>query len=659
MPQAPDLSGRALDGRYELRALIGEGAFGRVYEGRDRRLDREIAVKVIKPWWGDDPEWASAFEREARLLASVSDPGIVQIYDAGHAPEGLYYVSELVRGEDLASTLRRGPLHPGGACAIAERLCRALAHAHRRGIVHRDVKPANVMLAQDGRVKLGDLGIARAAAGSTGGEAAVAGTPRYMAPEQGRGLPATPATDVYAAGVVLYEMLTGSPPFTGSSVVELALSHERDPPPPLPASVPGALAEVVSRALSKEPAGRYANGAEMADALAAAAVAAPGTAPAAAPVPAAAAAGAAPTRRAPDPTWLVPEPTRVVPEPTRLVPEPTRRAPAYATAATVSAHAPSPTAPARRHAAGETATEPLRRRGAGRAAHVHRRAAAGHGRSGPVARGEVSGSGARPGRRGGTATALGLVVAVAAALLAGGLALGGAPELTRVPELVHLDRGRAVALARRAHLLLTLAGRYDPAPAGTVIAQRPSPGARVSSGTRVRAVLSRGPAPVPLPTLSGQSVADAERTLRSLGLRPQARQVPAPGTVPGTVTGQSPAGGLAGAGSIVVLSVAETPTWRTVGTFTGGASGPFTIRGARWRIVYRMAFQGTCTWILFCDGPAARVLDAATGRTVAGFGLTEGSAQSQVFDTGPGTYELRVAPGGDAAAWSVTVQDWY
>src|ERR1700733_3430264 len=109
LPYAPDLTGHALDDRYELHALVGEGAFGRVYRGRDRRLDRPVAVKVIKPWWAEDPDWAGTFEREARMLARVSDPGIVQIFDVGQAPEGVYYVSELVEGENLATRLKRGP----------------------------------------------------------------------------------------------------------------------------------------------------------------------------------------------------------------------------------------------------------------------------------------------------------------------------------------------------------------------------------------------------------------------------------------------------------------------------------------------------------------------------------------------------------------------
>ncbi|HXP29418.1 MAG TPA: serine/threonine-protein kinase, partial [Solirubrobacteraceae bacterium] len=204
---APDLAGRALDSRYELHELIGEGAFGRVYRGVDRRLHRQVAIKVIKPWWAEQDEWVERFEREAQLLARVSDPGIVQIFDIGHAAEGPYYVAELVDGESLAQRLRRGAMTPSEAVAIATRLCDALASAHARGIVHCDVKPANVLIRRDGKVKVGDFGVARLAGGTSQADSAtVAGTPRYMSPEQARGRASTPATDVYSAGVVLYEM---------------------------------------------------------------------------------------------------------------------------------------------------------------------------------------------------------------------------------------------------------------------------------------------------------------------------------------------------------------------------------------------------------------------------------------------------------------------
>ncbi len=268
--RAPDLCDVVLDGRYELRELIGEGAFGRVYRGFDRRLARAVAVKVIKPWWAEDSAWVGRFQREAQLLAQVSDPGIVQIFDIGHSErEGPYYVAELVEGESLAECLRRGSLSPGEACEIAEGLCQALAGAHEQGIVHCDVKPANVLIATDGRrVKVGDFGVARLAEGtSQQPSATVAGTPRYMSPEQARGRPTGPPTDVYSAGVVLYEMLAGEPPFAHGSAVELGLRHLQDAPPRLPASVPEPLCAVVYRALAKNPAERYRDGAAMALAL--------------------------------------------------------------------------------------------------------------------------------------------------------------------------------------------------------------------------------------------------------------------------------------------------------------------------------------------------------------------------------------------------------
>ena len=268
MPHAPDLSGRALDGRYELHALIGEGTFGRVYRGRDRRLVRSVAVKVIKPWWAEDPDWVRRFELEAQLLARLNDPGIVQIFDVGHAHEGLYYVAELVEGESLADRLKRGPLTAADAREMGVQLCRALARAHAQNVIHRDVKPANVLISSRGEVKVGDFGVAALAEGSTDGAGAtVVGTPRYMAPEQARGGRTGPGTDVYGAGIVLYEMLAGHPPFLEGSPVELALRHLNDTPPPLPADTPADLVRTVERALAKRPQDRYASAAAMADAL--------------------------------------------------------------------------------------------------------------------------------------------------------------------------------------------------------------------------------------------------------------------------------------------------------------------------------------------------------------------------------------------------------
>jgi serine/threonine-protein kinase len=623
MPHAPDLSGCALDDRYELRAILGEGAFGRVYEGFDRRLARPVAVKVIKPWWADDPEWAAIFERETRLLARVSDPGIVQIYDVGHAAEGLYYVAELVDGESLASRLRRGPLPAWEACGVAAQLCRALAGAHAQRIVHRDVKPANIMLSADGRVKVGDFGVARLAEGSTDGTApSIVGTPRYMAPEQGRGRSTTPATDVYSAGVVLYEMLSGAPPFTAASFVELALLHLQEPPPPLSPRLPTSLVQIVDRALAKDPARRYADGAEMAEALVeagrssaaarrarrpmAARTRTPDRAPRRALVGAAAGSlwSDAPPRVGGGEFPSIPPKTVVStppapPPPPAPGPHGTRRAPQYSPRRTVN--------PARR-----------------------RRAIA----------------------------ALGLVIALLVAMVAAALVIGHT-TYSRVPSVLHRSQDRALSALRRAHLRATTHRAYNSAKAGTVVGETPRGRTRVARGTAVALTISRGPAPVQVLRVVRYNLTDAQKALHGLGFHTAVHLVPAPGTAPGTVVGQTPASGRRPRGSTVTLNVAEVPGWHTVTTFTGRDSGAFHIIGRHWRIVYTMGFHGTCNWILFCSGPTARVLDAATGGYVAGFGLQNGTGQIQSFDSGAGSYAVRVTPGGDDAGWSVQVQDDY
>ena len=629
MPHAPDLSGCALDDRYELHAVIGEGAFGRVYEGRDRRLDRPVAVKVIKPWWTEDPDWVASFEREAQLLARVSDPGIVQIFDVGHAPEGLYYVSELVAGENLAARLRRGPVAPWEACAIAAQLCRALAHAHAKGIVHRDVKPANILLSTQGRVKVGDFGVARLAEGSTDGGATIVGTPRYMAPEQGTGRPTTPATDMYSVGVVLYEMLAGTPPFASGTVVEMAMRHLHEPPPPLPARLPATLQAITARALAKEPDERFADGAEMADALLEARRRA-GSRQRPAAVPARSRPAAhAPRRRAlaasvsgpggsggAGGAILATVTATAVPSTPPAVRAPRRGGPAGPPRRDLHDTRPQPPSSPRRRF-----NPPARRR---------------------------------------AAAVLALVLGVLGAMVVGSVVLAR-PARTRVPRLTGLTPAAARARARHGHLRVTAtAHRHSTAPAGTVIGQRPRAGAAVRDGTGVRLTVSSGRLPVSLPLVEKEDAADARARLRTLGLATTVTPVAAPGMTAGTVVDQTPGPGAAVRyGSTVALTVAETPRWRPVTTFVGRASGPFTIRGSRWRITYGMAFQGTCTWIVFCSGPSARIADLGAGAPVPGFGLSDGSPQTRTITSGPGRYEVQVTPGGDDARWTVTVEDWY
>lgn len=593
VPRAALLSGRALDGRYELHAVIGEGTFGRVYRGHDRRLARPVAVKVIKPWWTEDPHWASSFELEAQLMARVNHPGIVQIFDIGHADEGLYYVAELIEGESLADRLRRGALPPSEACEVAAQLCRALAHAHAQRVVHRDVKPGNVLISATGRVKVGDFGIARLAEGSTDGAAGtIVGTPRYMCPEQARGRPATPASDVYSAGVVLYEMLAGRPPFVEKAAVELALRHLSDPPPPLPAGTPSGVVEIVERALAKAPADRYPTAREMADALERVRASIPGHQP---PPPA----GTADALMFGD---------RVE----KLV------------AARVSAP---------RRAPARTRVRPRL-----------------------TPRRDVN-----PGESRRYRLLLGSVLAIMLGLAAWLVVSSGAR--VRVPDLAGLPRAAAASRLAAGHLNAGFTTSYSQAPRGSVIAQSPAPGQAVDGGAHVRVILSAGPAPVAVPQLTGQTSAAAEAILARLGLGATLAQVPAPGVTAGTVVQQSP-GALAKLAphASVALSVAETPRWRPLTSFAGTGSGrsvPFRIRGTRWRVVYRMSYQGLCTFIVFCSGPSAQVTAAGTGAGLAHFGLGEGSDQTRVFDSGPGVYQIQVAPGSDTASWSVEVQDDY
>jgi hypothetical protein len=641
MPVAPDLVGSALDARYELHELIGEGAFGRVYRGLDRRLHREVAVKVIKPWWAEDSVWVERFEREARLLARVSDPGIVQIFDIGHAEQGPYYVAELVAGESLAERISRAPMSLTEALSVAEQLCRALASAHSRGVVHCDVKPANVLLGEDGSVKVGDFGVARLAGGTSQAlSATVAGTPRYMSPEQARGRSTDAATDVYSAGVVLYEMLAGTPPFLDGSAVELGLRHVQEPPPPLPARVPAAVRALVERALRKEPGERYRDGAEMAAALRALQPRAEGARRASA----AADATATDVGEANDDTKAgeaVADSHQPGEHATKVLAgesPPTR--------ALISPQArPAPKAPrAGARGAGGDAPPPL-------------------GSSPTVPALPPDASRNRAVRRRGVVALLFALVFLAGLVLLLVLDVF-APARTTVPHLRGLPRAGVQARAKRLHVRVAFAHRHsEAAAAGIAIAQAPAAGARIDEGSTVRVTLSAGPPPVKVPGVVGQAASAAADALARAGLHSSTTSVAAPGSKPGIVTRQSPRSGIdAPRGSTVALSVAETPQWRTLTTFSGvddGHSVPFRIEGSQWRVTYSMSYEGSCLLLLVCFGPSATAINLRTGQSFDGFDLSSGSSHAHVFESGPGLYRVNVSGGKDSARWAMTVQDYY
>ena len=281
-------------GRYRLDSRIATGGMGEVWRATDTVLDRTVAVKVLKPEYADDATFRSRFETEARHAAALHHPGVAAVFDFGEGatgdggPDRPYLVMELVDGQPLSNLLRPGsPMDPDAAREVVARTAEALGAAHAAGIVHRDVKPANIMVLPDRRVKITDFGIARAADGlaltATG---QVMGTPQYLSPEQASGQPATPASDLYSLGVVLFECLAGFRPFTGDSPVTTALAHLRDPVPDLPQFVPADLAVVTRRAMAKSPEDRFADAPAFAAALRdprAAAAVAPGAGPGAGP----------------------------------------------------------------------------------------------------------------------------------------------------------------------------------------------------------------------------------------------------------------------------------------------------------------------------------------------------------------------------------------
>ncbi|MBA3955652.1 MAG: Stk1 family PASTA domain-containing Ser/Thr kinase [Acidimicrobiia bacterium] len=256
---------RVFNARYELHRRIARGGMADVFLARDSLLDRPVAVKVLFPEFATDPTFVQRFRREAQAAANLSHPNIVSVYDWGEEGGTYFIVMEYVEGRSLAQVIKdEGRLHPDRAADITTDVGAALGFAHRNGVVHRDVKPGNVLISPTGQVKVADFGIARAVSNQENLTQAgtVMGTATYFSPEQARGESVDPRSDVYSLGVVLYEMLTGQPPFTGDSPVAVAYKHVQEAPPP-PRSrnpdIPPALEAVVLQALAKDTAGRYAS----------------------------------------------------------------------------------------------------------------------------------------------------------------------------------------------------------------------------------------------------------------------------------------------------------------------------------------------------------------------------------------------------------------
>lgn len=234
------LVGRTL-GKYEIVGLIGQGGMATVYKAYQREIDRHVALKVLPPHPGQDPQYVERFRLEARTVARLQHPHILPLYDYGNQDDILFLVTAYVEGGSLGDRIRHGPMPLADVDHVLRQISSALDYAHKNGMIHRDIKPDNILLDKEGNALLTDFGIVKLAEGdanltATGG---MIGTPAYMSPEQGQGLPVSPATDVYSLGVVVFEMISGQQPYTADTGLQIVLKHITEPIPSVVEIKPG------------------------------------------------------------------------------------------------------------------------------------------------------------------------------------------------------------------------------------------------------------------------------------------------------------------------------------------------------------------------------------------------------------------------------------
>ena len=509
--------GSILGGRYRLLELLGQGGMATIYRARDAQLERDVAVKVLRPEFGQDPDFLARFRDEARAAASLSHPNIVAVFDFGQDEAGeQFIVMELVDGQDLASILREnGPLAPRQAARIASDVAKALHVAHTHGIVHRDVKPSNILISRDGRVKVADFGIARALDDAQVTLPGVTmGSVHYFAPEQARGEPATAASDTYALGIVLFEMLTGQRPFSGDGAAAVALARLTTTPPrpsALRTSVPPALDAIVVRAMALSPADRYPSAAAMGGALDGfLADGASGAGMAAGAAGLAAAATVASAQARPQVNYP---------------PEAYARSTGPAPVSTRSTPPPPP----------DAGVAPV---------------------TGPYDDPEDEGSGPWAWIAG--LLGLGILIVVVILLFkmisgAGGTAASASPSASAsgaavtVPNLVNVPYPDAATQASALGLSTVRAATQTSTtvPADTVLAQDPLPGVSVPAGTVLRLTVAVGPSAVPVPDLRNMTITEAANALAAVGLKLGNSTEAYDATVPaGQIIGQDPAPGV-------------------------------------------------------------------------------------------------------------------
>ncbi len=524
--------GELIGGRYELGRQLGAGGMARVYLGHDRLLDREVAVKVLAEPYASDPNFVERFRREASAAAGLNHPNIVAVYDRGEADGSYYIVMEYLAGPDLKQVIRsRSPLPPTEAIDAAQQILAALGAAHRRDLVHRDVKPQNVLVAEDGHLKVTDFGIARAGAESDMTEAgSVIGTAQYLSPEQARGDEVTAASDTYAVGIVLYEMLTGRVPFDGGPPVAVAMKQISDEPVSpriVEPSVPRELEAVVMRSLAKRPSERYRTAEEMSRALAEARGAIDGTGGTTRVIPVA----GPPTSVMGPPTAA----TRVAPPPPPAPPPRRRRRRwpliagivvllvAIAAAAFVLLSGDDAKAVTIPPVKGQTAAQAestLRALGL----EVDARPAV----DDSVDQGLVID----------TDPAAGEQAHVGDTVI---LRVSSGPGDVAVPDVVGRSESDATAALRAEDFTVkTEQSASDSVEQGLVISQRPGGGDQAQKGSEVTIVVSTGPEQVTVPSLRGLDQAAAEQRIRDAGLEVGSVTFQSSQATEGTVISQDP-----------------------------------------------------------------------------------------------------------------------
>ncbi|MGI9539127.1 MAG: Stk1 family PASTA domain-containing Ser/Thr kinase [Miltoncostaeaceae bacterium] len=558
--------GQTIDERYELGAQLGSGGMARVYLAHDSVLDRQVAVKVLSETYASDPTFVERFRQEASAAAGLSHPNIVAVYDRGASSGSYYIVMEYLSGPDLKQVIRRrAPLAPAEAVDNATQILAALGAAHKRDIIHRDVKPQNVLVAEDGRLKVTDFGIARAGEGTQMTEAgSVIGTAQYLSPEQARGEETTAASDCYAVGIVLYEMLTGLLPFDGGAPVAVAMKQISDPPTPPRVhkpSIPPALERVVLKALEKRPRDRYRTAEEFSDALVALGPVL-GQATGQTAVMAAAAAGAATgvTSVMDDgpPTGA----TRVAPPPAREE-EPRSRWPLIVAAVAALAIVGVIAALALTGGGGGSTTVP---NVAGLPLAEATSAIRDAGLTPEVERTEddeiEAGTVIDTDPAAGSSVSEGDTVT---------LRVSAGPTAVEVPNVVGLERDDARrALAQAGFGVRVDLEGSDDVQEGIVISQSPAAGQEAAAESDVTIVVSSGADQVEVPSLIGRPQSEAGSLLSQAGLSPAVQEQPTTNSPAGTVIDQSPgAGTRIDAGSTVTITVAVAVQTVTVPTVTG------------------------------------------------------------------------------------------